>query len=56
MKPKPENMSEYCRSKALYAFYELITNLDAKYIVVTYNNTYNSKVVAQKIKYRMNKY
>ena len=39
MKPKPENMSEYCRSKAPYAFNELITNLDAKYIVVTYNNT-----------------
>lgn len=43
MKPKPENMSEYCRNNAPYAFNDLITNLDAKYIIVTYNNTYNSK-------------
>lgn len=50
MKPKPENMSEYCRSKAPYAFNELITNLDAKYIVVTYNNTYNSKSSSSKNK------
>lgn len=43
MKPKPENMSEYCSSKALDAFKELIFSLNAKYIVVSYNNTYNSK-------------
>lgn len=43
MKPKPENMSEYCNSKALDAFKELIFSLNVKYIVVSYNNTYNSK-------------
>lgn len=43
MKPKPENMSDYCKTKAPDAFNELINNIDAKYIVVTYNNTYNSK-------------
>ena len=43
MKPKPENMSEYCSSKAIDAFRELIFSLNAKYIVVSYNNTYNSK-------------
>lgn len=43
MKPEPENMSEYCNSKAVDAFHELIVNLKSKYIVVSYNNTYNSK-------------
>ena len=43
MKPKEENMSDYCRSTAPKAFDELIQNLNVKYIVVTYNNTYNSK-------------
>lgn len=43
MKPEPENMSEYCKSKAKYVFKDLIDNLNSKYIVVTYNNTYNSK-------------
>jgi len=43
MKPKEENMSDYCRSTAPKAFNDLILNLNAKYIVVTYNNTYNSK-------------
>jgi adenine-specific DNA-methyltransferase len=43
MKPEPENMSEYCRKKAPKVFDDLINNLKAKYIVVSYNNTYNSK-------------
>lgn len=42
-KPKAENMSEYCRSSAKKAFEELISSLNCKYIVVSYNNTYNSK-------------
>lgn len=42
-KPKEENMSDYCRNKAPVVFKDLIKNLNAKYIVVTYNNTYNSK-------------
>lgn len=43
LKPIPENMSEYCRSKALDFFKELVFELKCKYIVVSYNNTYNSK-------------
>jgi len=43
MKPPEENMSEYCRSKAPEAFRDLIQSLNVKYIVVTYNNTYDSK-------------
>ena len=41
--PKPKNMSEYCRNGAAKVFDDLISNLKCKYIVVTYNNTYNSK-------------
>ncbi|MEG2727260.1 MAG: DNA adenine methylase, partial [Bacilli bacterium] len=43
MKPEIENMSDYCRSSAVVAFRDLIENLNVKYIVVTYNNTYTSK-------------
>ncbi len=43
MKPPEENMSDYCRSKAATVFQRLIDDLDVKYIVVTYNNTYDSK-------------
>jgi len=43
LKPNPENMSEYCRHTAPNAFSDLINELDCKYIVVSYNNTYNSK-------------
>lgn len=43
MKPKEENMSDYCRNKAPVVFKDLIDNLDVKYIAVTYNNTYDSK-------------
>jgi len=43
LKPKPENMSDYCRVKAIDMFEDLISNLKCKYIVVSYNNTYESK-------------
>lgn len=43
MKPKAENMSDYCRVSAPVAFDDLVKNLECKYIVVTYNNTYKSK-------------
>lgn len=43
LKPKEENMSEYCKSKAIDFFTALILSLNVKYIVVSYNNTYNSK-------------
>ena len=50
LKPPAENMSEYCRSSAPDAFADLIENLNVKYIVVTYNNTYNSKSNSSKNK------
>lgn len=43
LKPKEENMSEYCKVSAPKVFNDLIQDLNAKYIVVSYNNTYNSK-------------
>lgn len=43
LKPAPENMSEYCSASAKNAFKDLINKIDCKYIVVSYNNTYNSK-------------
>ena len=43
MKPPEENMSDYCRNTAPTVFAELIGSLRVKYIVVTYNNTYDSK-------------
>jgi adenine-specific DNA-methyltransferase len=50
MKPQKENMSVYCQSKALYAFKDLVNNLNTKYIVVSYNNTYHSKSSSSKNK------
>ena len=43
MKPPEENMSEYCRNSAPKVFEDLIKSLNVKYIIVTYNNTYDSK-------------
>ena len=43
LKPKRENMSDYCRESAKSRFAELIKDITAKYTVVSYNNTYNSK-------------
>lgn len=50
LKPKEENMSEYCKTSAPKIFKDLIDNLEVKYIVVTYNNTYNSKSSSSKNK------
>ena len=50
LKPKAENMSDYCRSNAPEVFADLIGNIDVNYIVVTYNNTYNSKSSSSKNK------
>lgn len=43
LKPPIENMSDYCKIGAVDAFVDLISNLDTKLIIVSYNNTYNSK-------------
>lgn len=50
LKPQPENVSEYCKTKAIDFFSELIVDLKAKYIVVSYNNTYTSKSKSSKNK------
>lgn len=50
LKPRAENMSDYCRSGAPKAFADLIRNIHVKYIVVTYNNTYKSKSSSSKNK------
>jgi len=43
LKPEPENMSDYCRNNAKDKFAELVKDLNAQYMVVSYNNTYDSK-------------
>jgi adenine-specific DNA-methyltransferase len=50
LKPPLENLSEYCTVRAPEAFSNLIENLDAKLIVVSYNNTYESKSSSSKNK------
>ena len=55
LKPKEENMSEYCKTSAPNIFKDLIDNLKVKYIVVTYNNTYNSKSSSSKNKITLEK-
>ncbi|MGL5023237.1 MAG: DNA adenine methylase [Cetobacterium sp.] len=50
LKPKEENMSGYCKVEAPKLFKDLVSNLKAKYICVTYNNTYNSKSSSSKNK------
>ena len=50
LKPKEENMSEYCKTSAPIAFNDLIQSLNTKYIVVSYNNTYDSKSSSSKNK------
>ena len=50
LKPKRENMSDYCRENAKIKLAELIKNIKAKYVVVSYNNTYTSKSNSSKNK------
>ena len=50
LKPRPENMSDYCRNKAKVVFKDLIDTIDCRYIVVSYNNTYVSKSSSSKNK------
>lgn len=42
-KPPTENSSAYCKTSAPQVFADLIASLDSKLIVVSYNNTYESK-------------
>jgi adenine-specific DNA-methyltransferase len=50
LKPEPTEMSDYCRVTAPKKFEELINDLNCKYIVVSYNNTYDSKSNSSKNK------
>ncbi|MDR1347426.1 MAG: DNA adenine methylase [Prevotellaceae bacterium] len=43
LKPAPENNSLYCTTKARNAFENLVMSLNTRFLVVSYNNTYNSK-------------
>lgn len=50
LKPEPENMSDYCRNNAKQKFAELVNDIDSKFLVVSYNNTYESKSNSSKNK------
>ncbi len=50
MKPPVENMSRYCTTEAPEIFEDLVKKINAKYLVVSYNNTYNSKSGSSKNK------
>ena len=43
LKRKGESLSDYCRTKAPAVFADLIEKIKCRYLVVSYNNTYNSK-------------
>lgn len=50
LKPERENMSDYCRENAKYRFSELVNDINTKYLIVSYNNTYASKSSSSKNK------
>lgn len=50
LKPPLENMSDYCRTSAKEKFESLIKILDCKYLVLSYNNTYQPKSGTSKSK------
>ncbi len=50
LKPESENMSDYCRVGAKDRLAELVNDINAKYLVVSYNNTYDSKSNSSKNK------
>jgi adenine-specific DNA-methyltransferase len=53
LKPVPENNSLYCTTKARNVFENLVINLNTKFLVVSYNNTYNSKSHSSENKIRL---
>lgn len=53
LKPEPKNMSEYCKNNAPKVFDDLVGRLSCKYIVVTYNNTYDSKSTSSRNKIKL---
>lgn len=62
LKPESENMSDYCRVSAKNRLAELVNDIKAKYLVVSYNNTYDpksnssqNKITLEQIKNILNK-
>lgn len=53
LKPKEENMSDYCRNAAFTAFTDLVSNINSRYLVVSYNNTYHSKSTSSENKIKL---
>ena len=54
LKPKAENMSDYCRMSAKNRLAELVGDIAAKYLVVSYNNTYKPKSSSSQNKITLN--
>ncbi len=50
LKPKPENMSDYCKVNAKQKLNELVNSIKTKYLIISYNNTYSSKSNSSKNK------
>jgi adenine-specific DNA-methyltransferase len=53
LKPKEENMSDYCRNAAFKAFTDLVSHINSRYLVVSYNNTYHSKSTSSENKIKL---
>lgn len=53
LKPAPENMSSYCTNRAGAVLEDLVLHLNTRYVVVSYNNTYNSKSSSSENKIRL---
>ena len=53
LKPKEENMSDYCRNAAFSAFTDLVSHIKSRYLVVSYNNTYHSKSTSSENKIKL---
>ena len=53
LKPKAENMSDYCRKAAFTAFSDLVSHIRSRYLVVSYNNTYHSKSTSSENKIKL---
>ena len=53
LKPKEENMSDYCRNAAFNAFTDLVSHIKSRYLVVSYNNTYHSKSTSSENKIKL---
>ena len=53
LKPREEHMSDYCRNAAFAAFTDLVSHINSRYLVVSYNNTYHSKSTSSENKIKL---